>query len=110
MIQRGGRVGRVDTEGDVGIADVRLGIAERTHVARQQGLAIRLGVKITKVSVADGVSVEYTDAEGKSQNERFDKLMKVKTRSELSWSGHIGRWSSLESSTGCLSIATSNNR
>ena len=41
----------------------------------KQGLAIRLGVKIRGVAATDGVDVEYTDAEGKSQSERFDKLI-----------------------------------
>jgi dihydrolipoamide dehydrogenase len=41
----------------------------------KQGLAIRLGVKITKVTAGDGVTVDYNDAEGKGQSERFDKLI-----------------------------------
>jgi dihydrolipoamide dehydrogenase len=41
----------------------------------RQGLAIRLGVRITRVAANEGVTVEYTDAEGKPQSERFDKLI-----------------------------------
>ncbi|HUH94294.1 MAG TPA: dihydrolipoyl dehydrogenase [Casimicrobiaceae bacterium] len=41
----------------------------------RQGLIIRLGVKITKVTQGEGAVVEYTDAEGKPGSERFDKLI-----------------------------------
>ena len=41
----------------------------------RQGLAIRLGVKITKVAVADSVTVDYDDPDGKAQSERFDRLI-----------------------------------
>ncbi len=41
----------------------------------KQGLAIRLGVKITKVTASDAVTVDYSDTEGKAQSERFDKLI-----------------------------------
>jgi dihydrolipoyl dehydrogenase len=41
----------------------------------RQGLSIRLGVKITRVAANEGVTVEYIDAEGKPQSERFDKLI-----------------------------------
>ena len=41
----------------------------------KQGLAIELGVKITKVSAGKDVAVDYTDAEGKTQSRRFDKLI-----------------------------------
>jgi len=41
----------------------------------RQGLIIRLGVKITKVTKGEGVAVEYTDGEGKPGSERFDKLV-----------------------------------
>jgi len=41
----------------------------------RQGLAIRLGIKITKVGVADGVTVDYNDPDGKAQSERFDRLI-----------------------------------
>jgi dihydrolipoamide dehydrogenase len=58
----------------LGVADEQIA-KEAWKLFAKQGLAIRLGVKITKVAVADGVSVEYTDAEGKPQNERFDKLI-----------------------------------
>src|SRR5436305_4592208 len=60
--------------GFLGAADEAIA-KEAWKLFAKQGLAIRLGVKIAKVSVADGVSVDYTDAEGKSRNERFDKLV-----------------------------------
>ncbi len=41
----------------------------------KQGLAIHLGVKIGKVAAKKNVMVEYTDAEGKPQNDTFDKLI-----------------------------------
>ncbi|HTS22835.1 MAG TPA: dihydrolipoyl dehydrogenase [Casimicrobiaceae bacterium] len=41
----------------------------------RQGLAIRLGARITKVATGDTVTVDYADAEGKSQSERFDRLI-----------------------------------
>ena len=41
----------------------------------RQGLAIRLGVKITKVTKGEGVTVDYTDAEGKPGSGRFDQLI-----------------------------------
>ena len=41
----------------------------------KQGLAIELGVNITSVSVTKDVVVDYTDAGGKSQSTRFDKLI-----------------------------------
>jgi dihydrolipoamide dehydrogenase len=41
----------------------------------KQGLAIELGVNITKVTAAKEVVVEYTDASGKQQSLRFDKLI-----------------------------------
>src|SRR5207249_8619836 len=41
----------------------------------KQGLAIELGVNITKVTAAKEVVVDYTDASGKQQSLRFDKLI-----------------------------------
>ena len=41
----------------------------------KQGLAIELGVKITKVVAAEDVAVEYDDAQGKKRSARFDKLI-----------------------------------
>jgi dihydrolipoamide dehydrogenase len=41
----------------------------------KQGLAIKLGVNITKVTAAKDVAVDYTDADGKQQSARFDKLI-----------------------------------
>jgi dihydrolipoamide dehydrogenase len=63
------------------VLPVFLGAADE-QVAREawklfakQGLAIELGVKISKVAVAKDVAVDYTDAEGKQQSKRFDKLV-----------------------------------
>jgi len=58
----------------LGAADEQIA-KEAWKLLTRQGLAIRLGVKITKVAGGDGVTVEYTDAEGKAQSERFDKLI-----------------------------------
>ena len=45
-------------------------------VFTRQGLAIKLGVKITGVTLGkDSVTVAYDDAEGKSQTVTFDKLI-----------------------------------
>src|SRR5437867_8558901 len=41
----------------------------------KQGLAIELGVNITKITAAKDVVVDYTDAQGKQQSKRFDKLI-----------------------------------
>jgi dihydrolipoamide dehydrogenase len=41
----------------------------------KQGLAIRLGVKITKVTTGKDVVVDYTDADGQAQTLTFDKLI-----------------------------------
>ena len=41
----------------------------------KQGLAIRLGCTIGKVTASDDVSVDYTDAEGKAQTARFDRMI-----------------------------------
>jgi dihydrolipoamide dehydrogenase len=58
----------------LGVADVDVAKEAWKQFSRQ-GLAIRLGVKITKVTKNEGVRVEYTDPEGKAQSERFDKLI-----------------------------------
>ena len=43
---------------------------------QKQGLAIHTGVRITKVATdATGVSVEFSDASGKAQTVRFDRLV-----------------------------------
>src|SRR5881396_1649115 len=41
----------------------------------KQGLAIELGIKITKVVAAKDVAVEYDDVQGKKRSARFDKLI-----------------------------------
>ena len=41
----------------------------------KQGMAIRLGIAITKVTCAKDVTVDYTDADGKAQSATFDKLI-----------------------------------
>ena len=41
----------------------------------KQGMAIRLGVTITRVICANDVTVDYTDADGKAQSAAFDKLI-----------------------------------
>ena len=41
----------------------------------KQGMAIRLGVTITRIISASDVTVEYTDADGKAQSAAFDKLI-----------------------------------
>ena len=58
----------------LGAADEQLA-KEAWKQFTKQGLAIELGVKITKVSTARDVTVEYTDAEGKAQSRRFDRLI-----------------------------------
>jgi dihydrolipoyl dehydrogenase len=58
----------------LGVADNDIS-KEAWKLFTRQGLAIRLGVKLTRVAKGEGVTVEYTDAEGKSQRERFDKLI-----------------------------------
>jgi dihydrolipoyl dehydrogenase len=58
----------------LGAADEQIA-KEAWKLLTKQGLAIRLGVKITKVTATKDVTVDYTDADGKSQSERFDKLI-----------------------------------
>jgi len=41
----------------------------------KQGMTIRLGVAITRVTCANEVTVDYTDADGKAQSVAFDKLI-----------------------------------
>ncbi|MGZ9006338.1 MAG: FAD-dependent oxidoreductase, partial [Burkholderiales bacterium] len=41
----------------------------------KQGLAIELGVRISKVTAKKNVTVEYTDASGKAQSTAYDKLI-----------------------------------
>ena len=58
----------------LGTADEQVA-KEAAKLFAKQGLAIALGVKIDKVTVDKGVTVDYTDAEGKAQTAPFDKLI-----------------------------------
>ena len=58
----------------LGAADEQVA-KEAAKLFARQGLTITLGVKITKVTAAKGVTVNYTDAEGKAQSATFDKLI-----------------------------------
>jgi dihydrolipoamide dehydrogenase len=48
---------------------------EAAKVFKKQGLAIDLGVKISKVTSKKNVTVEYADAAGKAQTATFDRLI-----------------------------------
>ena len=48
---------------------------EAWKLFKQQGLAIELGVNITKVTTGKNVSIEYRDTEGKSRSASFDMLI-----------------------------------
>ena len=48
---------------------------EAQKVFAKQGLAIELGVKITKITAGKSVTVEFADAAGKAQSATFDKLI-----------------------------------
>jgi dihydrolipoamide dehydrogenase len=58
----------------LGAADEQVA-KEAAKVFAKQGLAIELGVKISKVTAKKNVSVEYSDAGGKAQSAVFDKLI-----------------------------------
>ncbi|HSS70414.1 MAG TPA: dihydrolipoyl dehydrogenase [Casimicrobiaceae bacterium] len=58
----------------LGVADEQVA-KEAWKLFTQQGLAIQLGVNITKVSAGKGISVDYRDADGKAQSASFDKLI-----------------------------------
>ena len=58
----------------LGAADEQVA-KEAWKLFTQQGMAIQLGVNITKVSVGKGVSVDYRDADGQAQSASFDKLI-----------------------------------
>jgi dihydrolipoamide dehydrogenase len=58
----------------LGAADEQVA-KEAWKLFTKQGLAIRLGAAITKVTPGKDVSVDYNDADGKKQSERFDKLI-----------------------------------
>jgi dihydrolipoamide dehydrogenase len=48
---------------------------EAAKVFKKQGLAIDLGVKISKVTAKKNVTVEYADASAKAQTATFDRLI-----------------------------------
>ena len=48
---------------------------EAAKVFAKQGLAIELGVKISKVTAKKNVAVEYADSQGKEQSVTFDRLI-----------------------------------
>src|SRR5689334_21877838 len=58
----------------LGAADEQVA-KEAQKVFAKQGLAVELGVKISKVTAKKTVAVEYTDAAGKAQSATFDKLI-----------------------------------
>jgi dihydrolipoamide dehydrogenase len=58
----------------LGAADEQVA-KEAWKLFAKQGLAIRLGATITKVTPGKDVEVDYNDAEGRKQSERFDKLI-----------------------------------
>ena len=58
----------------LGAADEQVA-KEAWKLFAKQGLAIVLGVNITRVTAAQDVTVEYTDAQGQSQSVRFDQLI-----------------------------------
>jgi dihydrolipoamide dehydrogenase len=58
----------------LGAADEQVA-KEAAKVFAKQGLAIELGVKISKVTVKKTVTVEYADASGNAQSAAFDKLI-----------------------------------
>src|SRR5262249_13329573 len=63
------------------VLPVFLGAADEAVAAEawkqftRQGLKIELGVNITRVAAGKEVTVDYTDAGGKQQSARFDKLI-----------------------------------
>ena len=58
----------------LGTADEQVA-KEAAKVFAKQGLAIELGIRISKVAAKKNVVVEYTDAAGKAQSATFDKLI-----------------------------------
>ncbi|MEO7760648.1 MAG: dihydrolipoyl dehydrogenase [Casimicrobiaceae bacterium] len=60
----------------LGAADEEIAKEARKIMTRDVGLDIQTGVKITKIATAKkSVSVDYTDADGKAQSAKFDKLI-----------------------------------
>jgi dihydrolipoamide dehydrogenase len=58
----------------LGAADEQVA-KEAAKIFAKQGLKIQLGVKISGVKTAKGVTVDYTDAGGKAQSAAFDRLI-----------------------------------
>ena len=58
----------------LGAADEQVA-KEAAKLFAKQGLAIELGVKISKVASKKDVTVEYADAAGKAQSATFDRLI-----------------------------------
>ena len=58
----------------LGAADEQVA-KEAWKIFSKQGLTIQLGVNITRVAAGKDVTVDYTDADGKPQSARFDKLI-----------------------------------
>src|SRR5262249_6827567 len=58
----------------LGAADEQVA-REAAKIFAKQGLKIQLGVKISGVKTGKGVTVAYTDAQGKAQTAAFDKLI-----------------------------------
>jgi dihydrolipoamide dehydrogenase len=58
----------------LGAADEQIA-KEAWNIFTKQGLKIQLGARITGVKAKKDVSVEYTDAQGKSQSIVFDRLI-----------------------------------
>jgi dihydrolipoamide dehydrogenase len=58
----------------LGAADEQIA-KEAAKVFTKQGLAVELGVKISKVTAKKTVTVEYADASGAAQSATFDKLI-----------------------------------
>jgi dihydrolipoamide dehydrogenase len=58
----------------LGAADEQIA-REAWKIFTKQGLKIELGVKITGVKAKKGVTVEYTDVDGRAQSAIFDRLI-----------------------------------
>jgi dihydrolipoamide dehydrogenase len=58
----------------LGAADEQIA-KEAAKIFAKQGLEIKLGVKISSVKAKKDVTVEYADAEGKTQSAGFDRLI-----------------------------------
>jgi dihydrolipoamide dehydrogenase len=58
----------------LGVADEAVA-KEAAKVFKKQGLAIELGVKVSKVTAKKNVTVEYADSAGKNQTATFDRLI-----------------------------------